>query len=58
MSNECPNRPPKENCLSAKIVELELFEFRMTEVVDEAVADEAVAVCAKSMGNKDFVCVR
>ena len=39
--------------LTAKIVELELFEFRMTEV-----GDEAVAVCAKSMGNKDFVCAR
>ena len=30
----------------------------MTEVGDEAVADEAVAVFAKSMGNKDFVCAR
>ena len=44
------SRPAKENNLLVKIVELWLFEFRIAEVVVEA-----VVVCTKSMGNKDFL---
>ena len=35
-------------------MELRLFESRTAEVVEEAVAEEAVAVCTNSMGDRDF----
>ena len=38
-------------------MELWLFELRTAEVVEEAVAEEAVAVCTNSMGNRNFYCL-